>query len=131
MTKTYMLELAETIKRTTSPHVIDNIAPSLGIFYHSKFLGFPITLYTSKLGTPIAIYHKQVMYCLNTVDPVRATIVRDTYKALECHTKVFLYNNAHSILFTDEEGTVHYEPKTSPKYGDYEQLIPLPTVPLV
>lgn len=131
MTKTYMLELAESIKRTTPPHVIDNIAQSLGSFYYSKFLGFPITLYTSKLGTPVAIYYKQVMYCLTTVDKVRAAIVRDTYNALKCHTKVFLYDNAHSILYRDEEGVVHYEPKTSPKYGDYAQLIPLPTVPLV
>ena len=128
MTKTYMLELAETIKKIGLPDFVDPIAPSFGMTYKTKYCGKPIMLYTNKTGRPIAIYYKNVMYVLGTTDPSRSRTIRELYDLNQCTTKVFLYPNDKHMAFRDEEGPVKYEKDTNPMYGDYATLIPLPQV---
>lgn len=126
MTRTYLLQVAESIKKTAIPKFLDPLAPALGTTYETKFLGNKILLYVNSRGEPLAIYHKKVMYVFSTTSTQRVHIMKDFYEALNCNTKVFLYNNDKHISFRDDEGTVHYDNSSNPMYGDYSTLIPLP-----
>lgn len=126
MTRTYLLQVAESIKLTTIPKQLDVLAPSLGSTYETKFLGKPILLYVNSRGEPLAIYYKKVMYCFASTSKERIYIMKEFYDSLQCNTKVFLYTNPRSVAYSDEEGIVHYSKTDNPMYGDYSSVIPLP-----
>ena len=126
MTRSYMLQLAETIKRFSPPIIVDFNDPSLGVIYQSRFLGKPITLYVNSRAEPIAIFHNKIMYVFHTTSNSKLRVMREYYEGLGCHTKVLLYPNSRYLAFKDSEGEVHYTQETTPSYGDYSTVLPLP-----
>ena len=129
MTKSNLLQIAETIKKTAIPEIIDLYAPSLGTTYESQYLGKPILLYVNSRGEPLALYYQKVMYRFASTEKKRMHQMKEFYTGRNCDTQVYLYNNTRMVAFQDEEGVVHYDKTDNPVYGDYCTVIPLPLPP--
>ena len=126
MTKSNLLQVAENIKKTAIPEIIDLYAPSLGTIYESQFLGEPILLYVNSRGEPLALYYRYVMYRFASTEVKRRHQMMEFYYGCKCETQVFLYPNERNVVYKDIYGVVHYDKTDNPVYGDYCTVIPLP-----
>ena len=123
MTRTYLIDLARTIKkRNTSSYILLNTEN--WEVYNGRFLNNWIHCVFNSVKLPVAVYYKRVFYAIRPVSKSEAAILKDLYIRYLCHTKVFLYPNNHYVLFIDQQG--RFTDKTyHGKANDYSDLIPL------
>lgn len=123
MTRSYLIELARTIKIRNTRSFQAPGSDTL-VVYDGRFKNCWIhCVYCGEKC--VAIYYKKVFYAVNKVSVYEAPILKELYARYFCTTKVFLYSNPRLVMFVDERGTEHYTNEYNPRKNDYADLIPL------
>lgn len=125
MTRTYLIQVAMQIKRKPVESFND---PTLyGTVYNGLFLKKIIHCLFDEDGRLVAVYYRNVLYCVNPVSTKGALAIKSLYEAFNCKQKVFLYPNKSNKLYVDSEGD--YRNKRACEFSqsiDYADVIPLP-----
>lgn len=124
MTRTYMLELAKTVKtRAGRPYAKTPLLTT----YFARYLNFPIYCVYNNYDVIVAIFYKRVFYAVNAASREEAIELKDMLKIHHCLQKVFLYPNNKHKLYIDQHGVCYYDESTDPRKNDYSDVIPLRT----
>ena len=126
MTRTYLIELAKTVRKHSEAIYYDALSKSLGYICENKFLNEAILFYYND-QQPLACIYKQVLYVFNATSARRAGVIKAMYDHYGCNTKVFLYPTTRHMLYRDDQG-YFYDPYELSNSKDYSDVIPLPCV---